>query len=238
VGGNPGLIVSAPTSSGAVISLVRTSGQTLDYRGVGSFRPGVFAGVIGSSRTFSGVRSGPPGTTLLLRLRPGVDPAAVSLEIRRALFEEGVDATPTRQLLDAGLRYLISFAGELQVLISLSLVVGVLSVGIAGLRAVAERRRALGLLRALGYQPGDLLLGLVSEAVLAASIGIVAGLTVGLVFGGVVVHLLIPHAALSVDVGWILLVIGVVYATVLIATIAPALTASRLVPVTALRWVD
>jgi putative ABC transport system permease protein len=50
-----------------------------------------------------------------------------------------------------------AFTDMIRLLMGIGLLVGVLSLGILALRAVIERRRSIGMLRALGYRPGQIL---------------------------------------------------------------------------------
>jgi len=182
------------------------------------------------------------GTTLLLQVTPGTDPATVALDARRSLYAEGVDAVTTRHLYDAltasGQWYWSLFTD----LLDASLVVGILSLAILALRAVIERRRSIGVLRALGYQPSSVLVSLIVEVLVAATIGVAAGVAVGLATGyGLLLASpsMFPHAAeFRIDPMIVLLPIALVLGAVLIASLGPALRASRIPPAEALRIVD
>ena len=120
--------------------------------------------------------------------------------------------------------------------------VGVLSLGILAPRAVIERRRSIGMLRAIGYQPAAVLAALMVEAVIAASIGVAAGLTVGLSTGYAIIASEpsnFPHGTdFRVDPVALLVPVALVFIAVLGATIGPALRAARMPAAEALRRVD
>ncbi len=86
-----------------------------------------------------------------------------------------------RELLDLSYRWPTAFFRMFDVVLRLGLLVGVLSLGVLGLRAVVERRRMIGVLRAIGYRRRDIMTGLLAEATLTATIGVVVGLSVGIV---------------------------------------------------------
>ena len=100
--------------------------------------------------------------------------------------------------------------------------------------AVGERRREIGLLRALGAGQGQILALFLGEAVLLASLGGLAGLFVG-ASGAWILGASVP--ALPVQVAWGFVALAEVTAALigLAAGVLPALAAARLDPVMALR---
>ena len=100
--------------------------------------------------------------------------------------------------------------------------------------AVRERRREIGLLRALGAAQGQILLLFLGEAVLLASLGGLTGLVVG-AGGAWLIGAAVP--ALPTRVAWDFVLLAEVTAALigLGAGVLPALAAARLDPVEALR---
>ena len=100
--------------------------------------------------------------------------------------------------------------------------------------AVRERRREIGLLRALGAAQGQILLLFLGEAVLLASLGGLAGLLVG-AGGAWLIGAAVP--ALPTHIAWGFVLLAEVTAALigLGAGVLPALAAARLDPVEALR---
>lgn len=99
--------------------------------------------------------------------------------------------------------------------------------------AVRERRREIGLLRALGAQRGQILMLFLLEAVLLALLGGILGLAVG-VGGAWLIGALVP--ALPTETAWNFVIIAEVVAVLigLVAGVLPALRAAALDPVAAL----
>jgi putative ABC transport system permease protein len=117
------------------------------------------------------------------------------------------------------------------------LLVGILGLGAVALRAVIERRRAIGVLRAIGFQPPQVLTGMLIETALIASAGLAVGLAVAYGLGGPLFSKLSPDTSFTLDGGGFFLTVGLVYAAVLLVTFLPALRAARLRPAEALRAV-
>jgi putative ABC transport system permease protein len=128
-----------------------------------------------------------------------------------------------------------AFTDMIRLVMGIGLLVGVLSLGILALRAVIERRRAIGMLRSLGYRPGQVLAGMVSEALITATCGALVGIGVGLPISAVMINGYLPGARLEIDASSLALIVGLIYFAVLAVTIPPALRAARLPAIEALR---
>ena len=126
----------------------------------------------------------------------------------------------------------------IRLVMGIGLLVGVLSLGILALRAVVERRRSIGMLRALGYRPGQVLAGMVSEALITATCGALVGIGVGVPISAVMINGYLPGARLEIDGSSLALIVGLLFLAVLAVTIPPALRAARLPAVEALRLED
>ena len=232
---NPGLVVGTLGGLGYV-SLVGRDGD-VRLQAIGVVAGVALAqgqGYVGSERTFNSLSTSGSGTTLLIDTAPGVDPANFARDLRIATFGEGVDAITYAELADTANAGNAWFAGFFILLMQVSVVVGVLSLGILALRAAIERRRAIGVLRALGYRPQQVIAGMFVEASASATVGIVAGVGVGLAVslaafaaGG----LLTGRVDLSQVIGPAVLI----YVAVVLVTIVPAIRASRLAASEALR---
>jgi putative ABC transport system permease protein len=121
-------------------------------------------------------------------------------------------------------------------LLRTAVIVGVLSFGILALRAAIERRRTIGVLRALGYRPTQVVGGLLTEVIVTATVGILAGTGVGLAIGWA--YLAASGTAHpQIDLAQILAPVVLIYAAVLVVTIGPAIQASRMRTSEALRIV-
>jgi putative ABC transport system permease protein len=234
---DPTLVISGAYRSGTTLSLVGRDGP-VDLTVAGSYKTGFLPGIIGSSLFMAPFSAASPGTTLLLGLKPGVDPAAFALDVRRSFFPSGVEAVATRDLLDAGAAPLQNFASEAQLLVTAGLLVGVLSLGILAMRAVVERRRSIGVLRAVGFQARHLMVAVVGESMLTATGGVVVGLSLGLILGSLFMREYSPSAQVSVQVGQLALVVALVLATAAAVTVLPALAVARTAPAEALRFAD
>ena len=180
----------------------------------------------------------PIGTTILVKAAPGADSGALARQIQRETFSQGAEATTVKDLIDSASSASQAFTDMIRLVMGIGLLVGVLSLGILGLRAVVERRRTIGMLRALGYRPGQILAGMISEALITATCGAIVGTGVGVAIGAVMSNGYMPGARLAIDGSSLALIVGLLYLAVLAVTIPPALQAARLRVVEALRVED
>jgi putative ABC transport system permease protein len=180
----------------------------------------------------------PVGTTILAKTVPGADVKAVARDIQRGVFSQGAEVTTVKEMIDATSRGPQSGVDAIRLIMGVGLLVGILSLGILALRAVIERRRAIGMLRALGYRPGQVLAGIVSEGLITATCGALVGIGVGVLMGAIFMGVYLPHGHIEVDASTLALIVGLIYLSVLAVTIPPALRAARLPAVESLRLED
>jgi putative ABC transport system permease protein len=226
-----GAQISLATAQGTVhLTVVALSGN------LGS-APSIINGLMVSQKIFDRLPSTTPGVDLLLQAAPGVTARELADQVQRATIGQGADATTTRQILDDSFAAGRGFVDLLLALVRVGLLVGVFSLGTIALRAVVERRRAIGVLRAIGFRPGQVLLGILLETILTATAGLAVGLGAAYGIGSSTLFGGLIHASFAPDSGTLWSAIGVVYAAVLLVTVLPAIRAARLRPAEALRTV-
>jgi putative ABC transport system permease protein len=176
-----------------------------------------------------------PGAMMLLTAAPGTSADNLARNLQRATLAQGTDVSTTKQLLESDYESSSGPLTFLLLLMRIGLLVGIASLGAVALRAVVERRRTIGMLRAVGYQPAQLLVGMLAETAAVATAGLAVGVVVAYALGITLISGLAPGAAFSPDIDSLGLTIGLVYAAVLLVTLLPALRAARLRPAEALR---
>jgi putative ABC transport system permease protein len=135
-----------------------------------------------------------------------------------------------------GVRGLLSMI--LQGFMGVGLLAGVAALGTLSTRAVVERRRQIGVLRALGFSARAVSAGLLVESALVALLGAGLGTAVGLfVAQNTVLFLNRQSPELRFSIPWdqLALIILVALGAALLMTILPARQAARLTPAEALR---
>jgi putative ABC transport system permease protein len=135
-----------------------------------------------------------------------------------------------------GIRGLLNMI--LQGFMGVGLLAGVAALGTLSTRAVVERRRQIGVLRALGFTARAVSLGLLVESAVVALLGAALGVGVGLfVAQNTVTFLSAVNPELRFAIPWdqLVLVVLVSLGAALLMTLLPARQAGRLTPAEALR---
>jgi putative ABC transport system permease protein len=227
------LIVVNYTPPGGEVTLQGVHGP-LQLRVAGN-TSSILDGVIASSRTLAEIETSPAGSTVLLKTKPGVDPESLARQIEHSLVLQGVRATTTHELLDRGYTGSLAWLTFFDVILRMGLLVGVLSLAVVGIRAAVERRRAIGIMRSLGYQAARVMAGLVAEAVVTATIGVLTGVAAGVVIGYLMLPFLIAGDTYGIDGGRMGVALVIIYGTALFITAALAWRAAQMNPADALR---
>jgi len=218
------------------------SGRTKELRVIG---------VLGSSASFAGdvvtsqstldalaARTVPP-QSYYFGLKKGVDASATAKTLEKDFARNGLQTQVTAEVIrdnDATRRIVFLL---LRGFMALGLVVGICALGVIAARSVVERRQQIGMLRALGFQKGQVRLVFLIESSFIALLGIGFGVTLGLGFSGTLIDNIqqnIPSLEYRVPWQALLLVIFVGYAASLLTTFLPARRASRIYPAEALRY--
>ena len=170
------------------------------------------------------------------------DPAVVANQLNAEFLVNGADAEAVADIVGDELAETTSFLRLLQGFLGLGLIIGIAGLGVVLVRAVRERRREIGMLRALGVPSGLVRRAFVAEASFIAVQGIMIGIGLGLItarqvivgseaFGG---------SDLTVTVSWVgiatILVVPLVAS--LLAAVGPAQRAAQIRPAEALRLAD
>lgn len=178
----------------------------------------------------------------LIAVRDGLDPETVAAELTAGLVTFGADARSIAEIVSASLAGQAGFIRLMQGYLTLGLVVGIAGLGVVMVRAVRERRRQIGMLRAMGFPRRVVRASFLLEAGFVAVEGVLFGVGLALVvsyqllsnssvFGEADLPFTVPWASLA-------LVFGVAVVASLAAAAAPASQAARIRPAVALRIAD
>jgi putative ABC transport system permease protein len=158
-------------------------------------------------------------------------------DIEKALISTGAPVRVVREVLTDDLEEVSTFLRIFQGFLAFGLIVGVAGLAVIATRSVYQRRQGIGMLRALGFQPSMVLASLLIEWSFIALVGILLGVGLGFLGGYRLYALFIRDAGGAFTVNWfeLIWISAVVYIASLVFTIIPALKASRMSPVEALR---
>ncbi len=174
-----------------------------------------------------------------LTVAPGISATTAAQDLKRAFFADGLVVVDIEAVLASSIGTTQGFIGLLEIFVGLGLAVGIAAMGILALRAVVERRRDIGMLRATGFTQGMVLRSFLLEYSYVTLVGIAIGASLALL---VVYNSSISPVASSAGITnfvapWLTVVeiVVVAYGLVLIAIAGPSLRAARLAPAEAVR---
>ncbi|HEX6567574.1 MAG TPA: FtsX-like permease family protein, partial [Acidimicrobiales bacterium] len=170
----------------------------------------------------------------------GADPEAVADRITADHLANGADGRTFRGAVEDEMREGRGFMRLLQGYLALGLVIGIAGLGVVMVRAVRERRRQVGMLRAMGFAARVVRRAFLLEAAFVAVQGVAIGLGLGLVTAQQMLGSDAFDDPVPFRAPWLeLAVLGVVPAlAALAAAVVPAAQAARIRPAAALRMAD
>jgi putative ABC transport system permease protein len=220
------------------------SGTEAEKRIVGRMKdPGGFTlGVINGVIVGEGAKEELPNLqtqeTFLLRVDERADATAVSRELKKEFAASGAQTFLLDDILGRTQQFMDTFVKIVQAFLAFGLVIGVAGLAVISARAVHERRREIGALRALGFKKGMVGWQFIVESSFVALLGIAIGVAVGALGGYNLFSFAIedPDAVFVFPWSQMLLIGAGVWVASLLFTIVPAVRASRIPPVEALRY--
>ena len=218
------------------------SGQTRELRIIGVLEDSAFfaPSVMTSAATIDDLAGSPvPAQSYQFRLADGAEAGAVTKDLEKAFAENGLQAVSVEQEIRDGSASQGLFNNLLMGFMGLGLLVGIAALGVIAARSVVERRQQIGMLRALGFQRGQVRLAFLIESSFVALLGIGLGVALGAALSvGIVDSFAEQFAGIQYTVPWTTLsvVIGLAYVASLLTTFLPARQASKVYPAEALRY--
>ncbi len=237
--GGPG---GAPPAVGDQVTLASADGAgERTYEVVGVLAADMtWHGALGSEEALAGIGR-PSGEQRFFLDVPG-DADAVAAALDAELVTAGVDAQTFDQLVAVEVAAQSSFLRLLQVFLGLGLVIGVAGLGVVLVRAVRERTRQVGTLRAIGVRRATVARAFLVEAGFIAVQGVLVGGSLGLVSAWQVLTRTdtFGQMDLAFTIPWVPVVViaAVPLLAALATTVAPARRAAAIRPAVALRVAD
>ena len=236
---SPSTAAHPHVSVGGSIELVNpANGNRTSVTVIGVMDQSLVSGIFVSPPT--GAALGINGSDrFLLTVAPGASASRAAQLAKAAFFPYGFVILDIADLLASSIAPTEGIIGLLQVFVALGLVVGIAALGIVALRAVVERRREIGMLRANGFTQGMVLRTFFLEYSFVTLVGIAIGTALGLLVvwnrtqsstaaaSGTSVF-----AAPWLTLGLILLL---AYGLAMLAVAEPSLRAARMPPAEAVR---
>jgi putative ABC transport system permease protein len=204
--------------------------------------PFEMSGISSSQSTLAAAFPGRAEPTIhYFTVAPGIDPGAAAQRLESAFITNGLEAESIQKVVQDSVAANKTFNRLIQGFMALGLVVGVAALGVISARAVVERRQQIGVMRAIGFRRTMIQTVFLLESSFVALTAIVVGTGLGLLLGWNIIEdsrKTPSWANLEMVVPWgdLVLIFVLVYAVALLATLAPAIRASRIAPAEALRY--
>ena len=222
------------TASGRREVLVAVGSTEADFTFNGPFVPEPF------------LREFAPDTSVArhyVRLAEGADADDVAGRLNGRFLTQGADARSFDEAVGVFIAQQAGFFNLIQGYLALGLVIGIAGLGVVLVRAVRERRRQIGMLRAMGFTSSTVRRSFVLEAAFIAVQGIAIGVGLGLLTSWSVLSnsAAFGNQELPFEIPWASLLVVCVAAPLvasLLAAAGPAHAASRIRPAVALRVTD
>ena len=178
-------------------------------------------------------------SSALLRVAPGADEQALLSDLQAKFISSSLVATSIRQVVERSFAATRGFFQLMLGFLALGLVVCLTGLGVVMVRAVRERRRTIGVLRALGFRTGTVHRSFMLESSFIALEGILLGVGLSMLTTWLLVRNSSAFEGLEsgfvVDWRTIALLAVSTFAASLLVTAGPARRAARILPALAVR---
>ena len=151
---------------------------------------------------------------------------------RKKLTDDDFTVLEPKEILSTITTFLSAITGALSGIAAISLLVGGIGIANIMLVSVTERTREIGLRKALGATGRDILVQFLVEAVMLSVLGGGIGIAIGWGMSAVISRFI----ETQVTIGSVVLAFGVSSLVGILAGFLPALRASKLNPIEALRY--
>jgi putative ABC transport system permease protein len=221
-------------STKTIVGILRNA--TMFYSPV---TPAAFPVVTSEAAVVRQFGAGAVVATALVRTSEGTAADAMASRLQGDNLASSLVATPTASTVRRMFAANVSFFRLMQGFLAIGLLVGISGLGVVMVRAVRERRRTIGILRALGFRSRTIERSFLIESGFVAFEGIVLGSVLGIVttwlmyqksamFDGI-------HTGYPIMWGTAAIMGLITLAASLIATVGPARRAARIRPALATR---
>jgi putative ABC transport system permease protein len=220
-------------------SLIRKDGSAFYNMGAGENRWPILMSS-GSVRDAFGTAA--DVNSLLLRTVDGVDRSQLARRLQGTFLAEGLVITDipddVRNTYAANTQMFRLMQGYL----ALGLLVAIIGLGVVMVRSVRERRRTIGVLRALGFRASTIRRSFLAESTLVAVEGVVVGTALGILTTWLLYRNSPAFGSVQsgFPIAWleIFLTVGTALGASLAATVLPARRAASIRPAVAVRLAD
>jgi len=218
-------------SIGTPLDIVLVDGTTKTVTIEGTFVASGFTGSYVINRDlFADTTNTLFDNSIYVTLAPGVSADVARAKIEALSSEKGLGKVESRaEFIDAQSSQIDQFFGIIYGLLFLSIIIAIVGIVITLLLSVFERRREIGLLRAVGMTRGQAWESITWESVITSFIGAVTGIVLGIVMGAVLITVLSTNgiSTFRLPIGTTIFILIMAFIVGVIAAVYPAWRATR-----------
>ena len=197
--------------------------------------------VMASQQTLNGLFDGQPVPVLsyMFGVKQESRVEYVSRALEAGFLANGMNTAIMADEIRDGTKSSMMVNNLIQLFMGLGLIVGIVALGVIAARAVVERWKEIGILRAMGFQKNMVQLSFLLESSFVSILGILLGVGLGLALTPQIVNTASQAVkGLTFGIPWlnIILISVVAYLASLLTTFLPARQASKVYPAEALRY--
>jgi putative ABC transport system permease protein len=174
----------------------------------------------------------------LVKVTSGADASSVSNIMKRDFARLGMATTVIPVIISDFIQIGNSFLGVFEAFLALGLVVGIAGLGIISIRSVVERRKEIGVLRAIGFRKRMVLSAFLLENSYVALLGIFIGTVLGIDLGYAIATS--AGSGVTFVIPWLSLleIIAFSYGLAVLTTLTSSRRAAGIPPAEALRYTE
>ena len=180
-----------------------------------------------------------PPLAYMFQLKDGVDAETIARALEVTFVKHGMQAEVMADEIRENASASVMINNLLQGFMGLGLLVGIAALGVVAARSVVERRKQIGVLRALGFQKSMVQFSFLLESSFVALLGIGLGVALGAGLSVQIIGAMKEYfASITYQVPWIniMAVVIIAYGASLLTTYLPARQAAKIYPAEALRF--
>jgi putative ABC transport system permease protein len=193
-----------------------------------------------SARSLSGTDA--RQSSVLMRTAPGADRSQLVSRLQSRFLANGLVVTDIPEAVRSTYAANTQMFRLMQGYLATGLLVAIAGLGVVMVRSVRERRRTIGVLRALGVQASTVRRAFLAESTFIAMEGVVIGTVLGVLTTWLLYRNSPAFETIEVafPIAWseIVFTVGLAFGASLLATLVPARRASAVKPAIAVRTAD
>jgi putative ABC transport system permease protein len=230
----------APLDIGASTELVAENGDVEYVRiaGVTDLQWLVDGGILASAQLADPLVADSPVTRYYMQVADGLDSDEVVRALESDYVRRGVDGTTFMERALEEVQGQEVFLQMLQGYLGLGLLIGIAGLGVVLARAVRERRRQIGMMRAIGFSGSVMRRAFLLEAVFIGVQGVVLGIGLGLLSAWQIMaksNAFEDNLTFDIPTAWLAGLAVLCLSASVAAAISPAIRSGRVSPAVALR---